>query len=149
MKGIAAIVGVVIGVIVFAVRMTAAASAAPLPLAYGFDGSTGWQHGDVRPHAIYFGTGGNLLVRGLAWSGWTQQAATASGVRWADGCTPNCAAGTYSRMPATLVLSDVRIHDGVRYFARLAMRWSSGGKMEQEVFRWSPALVSGAPPFWS
>src|SRR5580658_4005020 len=145
-SGVAAIVVVVIGAIVFAARMTAAASAAPLPLAYGFDGSTGWQHGDVRPHAIYFGTGGSLLVRGLAWSGWTQQAATASGVRWADGCTPNCAAGTYSRTPATLALSDVRIHDGVRYFARLTMRWSSGGKMEREVFRWSPALVSGATP---
>jgi hypothetical protein len=147
--GVAAIVVVVIGGIVFAVRMTAAASAAPLPLAYGFEGSTGWQRGEVRPHAIDFGTGGNLLVRGLAWSGWTQQAATASGVRWSYGCTPNCAAGTYSRTSATLALSDVRIHDGVRYFALLTMRWSSGGRMQREVFRWSPGLVPGAQPFWS
>jgi hypothetical protein len=105
MKGVAgaaAIVAVVIGVAVLASR-------ASLPVAYGFDGSSGWSHGQVKPHAIYFGVGGNLLVRGLKWVTWSQSDAVARGVRWSDRCVPSCAAGPYIKVPAQMSLSRVRI----------------------------------------
>src|SRR3984957_17900941 len=100
MKGIAGVAGVVVliaGVTVLTDRITAAASAQPLPVSYGFDGASGWQHAKIKPHSIYFGAGGSLLVRGAKWISWTQVGAIGQGARWADTCTPNCAAGSYAK----------------------------------------------------
>jgi hypothetical protein len=151
MKGVAgaaAIVVSVIGITVLAVRIASAASAAPLPLAYGFDGSSGWQNGEIKPHDIYFGAGGNLLVRGLTWTSWGQDGATATGARWADSCRPDCAAGRYARVRAVLTLSRVRVHHGVRYFSELTLRWVAAGQRQVTVFRWIPGAIKSAPPSW-
>lgn len=146
---VAAIVMIMAGVAVLTATITAASSAAPPPVVYGFDGSTGWQHGAVKPADIDFGAGGSLFVRGLRWSGWSQQRATGRGVRWADSCTPDCASGRYLRSGAILTLSGIRVHDGLRYFSRLAMQWKAGGKTYRYVFHWSPGALRGSPPFWT
>jgi hypothetical protein len=147
--GVAAIVAAVIGVAVLAIHVTAASSRTPLPVAYGFDGSTGWNHGQVEPHAIYFGVGGNLLVRGLRWVNWTQKAAVARGVRWWDRCVPTCAAGKYIKVPAVMSLARVRIRHGVSYFTRLILQWTIKGRHYKSVYGWSRGPVADAPPFWS
>ena len=146
--GVAAIVMIMVGIAVLAIRITAASSAAVPPVAYGFDGSSGWQHGVVKPHDIGFGAGGSLLVRRLRWSGWSAGTAVAHGVRWADSCTPDCASGRYVKSRATLTLSGVKVHDGAHYYSRLALRWKIGRKIYRSVFLWSPGAVRGAPPFW-
>jgi hypothetical protein len=147
--GVAVIVTIMAGMAVLALRMTAASSAQPPPVAYGFDGSSGWQHGVVKPRTIDFGAGGSLLVRGLRWAGWSQQAAVARGVRWADSCDPDCASGGYLKSRATLTLSGIKVHGGLRYFSRLLMRWKADGRMHRYVFHWSPGAGPGAPPFWT
>jgi hypothetical protein len=147
--GIAAIVMLMVGIAVLAIRVTAASSAQAPPVAYGFDGSSGWQHGQVKPAEIDFGAGGSLFVRGLRWAGWSQRTAVAHGLRWADSCLPDCASGRYLKSPAALTLSGIKVHAGLRYFSRLALQWKAGGKMREYVFHWSPGAGRGAPPSWS
>ena len=147
--GAAAIVAVVIGVIFLAIQVTAASNSASLPVAYGFDGGSGWTHGKIKPHAIYFGAGGNLLVRGLNWITWTRSGAVARGVRWSDRCVPTCAAGTYFKVPVEMSLSRVRIRNGIGYFARMTLQWTMGGRKYKSVYSWSRGQIPGAPPFWS
>jgi hypothetical protein len=149
MAGVAAVVAAVIGVAVLAIHVTAASDRAPLPVAYGFDGSSGWSHGQVRPPAIYFGAGGNLLVRGLSWVSWTRKAAVARGARWWDSCLPTCAAGKYIKIPAIMSLSRVRIRHGISYFTRLILQWTISGRHYKSVYRWSHGPILDAPPFWS
>ncbi|HUC60271.1 MAG TPA: hypothetical protein VMA95_22930 [Streptosporangiaceae bacterium] len=129
--------------------MTAASSAQVPPVAYGFDGSSGWQHGHVKPHDIGFGAGGSLFVRGMSWADWSQRTAVGHGVRWADSCIPDCASGHYVKVRATLTLSGIKVHSGLRYFSKLTMQWKASGKTCKSVFHWRPGAVPGAPPFWN
>lgn len=147
--GAAAIVVVVIGVAFLAIQVTAASNSPSLPTAYGFDGSSGWTHGKVKPDAIYFGAGGNLLVRALRWASWTRNGAVARGVRWLDSCVPSCAAGAYVKVPVEMSLSRVRIRGHVSYFSRMTLNWSIGGRKHKSVYAWSRGPTAGVPPFWS
>jgi hypothetical protein len=147
--GVSAIVVVMAGIAVAVIRMTAASSAPPPPLAYGFNGSSGWQDGTVKPRTIAFGAGGSLFLRGLRWSDWGQTAAEGQGIRWADNCRPDCASGAYLKSKATLVLSGIKVHDGFRYFSRLTMRWTASGRKYAVTFHWAPGALRGAPPFWN
>ncbi len=134
--GVAVIVIVVIASAVLVLQATAASSSQPLPVAYGFGGATGWVQGKVKPHDLYFGAGGSLLVRGLRWTTWTQNAAIGRGVRWTDNCVPDCADGRYAKVPAVLTLSRVRRHRRSGYFTRLLLQWSAGGQQHTILFRW-------------
>lgn len=147
--GVAAIVAVITTVVAAVIGGTAASNPASLPVAFGFDGNSGWSHGEVKPHAIYFGAGGNLLIRGLSWVNWTQNAAAARGVRWSDRCLPTCAAGTYIKVPVLMRLSQARIRHGVKYFSRMTLQWTIDGRHYKSVYGWSPGPIVGAPPFWS
>jgi hypothetical protein len=152
MKGIAGVAAVVVliaGVTVLTDRITAASSAQPLPVSYGFGGASGWQHAKIKPHSIYFGAGGSLLVRGEKWISWTQVGAIGQGVRWADNCTPSCAAGHYDKTRTLLTLSRVRSHKGVHYFTRLTMLWTENGTRKKLNFRWQRSTVPGVQPFWA
>ncbi len=155
MKGVAGVTSIVIimvGMAVLAIRITSASSAQTPPVVYGFDGSSGWQHGQVKPQVIDFGAGGSLFVRGLRWAGWSQENAVGRGVRWADSCTPDCASGNYLKSPATLTLSGVKVHAGLRYFSRLAVQWKTGDRMHVYVFHWRvarPGAGPGAAPSWT
>jgi hypothetical protein len=139
MKGVAGVTVVVVIVIasaVLVIQATAASSSQPLPVAYGFGGATGWVQGAVKPSDLYFGTGGSFLVHGLNWESWTQNAAIGRGMRWTDNCVPDCADGTFAKVPAEVTLSRVRRHGGSEYFTRLLLQWSSGGKPHKMLFRW-------------
>jgi hypothetical protein len=151
MKGVAGvgvIVVIMVGIAVAVVSLTAASSAPPLPLAYGFGGSSGWQHGSVKPRSIDFGAGGSLFVRGLRWTEWTQTTATGHGLSWTDSCRPNCASGSYVKSRAIMTLSGIKVHAGLRYFSAMTMRWTAHGQNYRFVFHWSPGAVNGAGPFW-
>jgi len=147
MTGVAAIVVLVLGVA--AAKVAAAPRSVSLPLAYGFDGSSGWQGGQVTPRDIYFGAGGSLLVRGLHWASWTQKGAVGRGQKWMDNCDPSCAAGRYAKVNADVSLWRVRRHNGVSYFSRLTLRWTIAGKKYKTLFEWSPGVAPYVTPFWS
>src|SRR5712691_5443622 len=151
MKGVAGVAAVGLAVIGvgFALRATASAGSSSLPVVYGFAGASGWQHPGIQPPAVYFGTGGSLLIRGLRWASWGDQRAIAHGSRWANSCDPNCAAGQFAKVPAELTLSRVRTHDGVRYYSKLTTHWKVSGTPVTTVFTWAPGNAGGPASLWS
>jgi hypothetical protein len=142
----AAILGISV-LVVLAVRIAPISGAASPPVAYGFGGGSGWQGGQVRPHAIAFGAGGSLFVRQVTWSIWKSGVARGRGVVWVNDCSPSCAQGSYTESMATLSLSAARTHDGHAYFAKLVMTWSQDGRLQSDTYRWSTS-PGGTLPFW-
>jgi hypothetical protein len=109
-----------------AARATGGVSAAAATPPVVFNYAEGWQHGRVRPRAIYIGNGGAPYVIRLAWSHWNGTSAYASGFlerQYASCLTVKPAYKCPEHRFGTGVrLSRVQTHDGVRYFSR--MRWS-------------------------
>lgn len=60
---------------------------------------------EIRPGQITVSADGSGYVKSLAWSGWGNPQATATGTLEVDNCTPNCAQGTYTGYPATVTLA--------------------------------------------
>jgi hypothetical protein len=151
MKGVAGVAAVGLAVIgiVFGIRAVAASSTPSLPVVYGFAGASGWQHPGIQPPAVYFGTGGSLLIRNLTWASWGNPRAIAHGSRWADSCIPDCAAGKYAKVPAELTLSRIRNNNGVRYYSKLTTHWKVDGRPVTNVFIWAPGSVRGVNSLWS
>jgi hypothetical protein len=102
----------------------ASAVAATQPVAFNY--AEGWQHGRVKPRAIYIGNGGAPYVTHLAWSHWDGTSAYAAGIlnrQYASCLTVKPAYKCPEhRFGVGVTLSRVETHDGVRYFSR--MRWS-------------------------
>jgi hypothetical protein len=72
--------------------------AGPVALVVGnYDGT--------RPSAIQFSGDDGDVVTGIHWSDWGTRSATGKGTVGYDNCTPNCAAGTITYLPATITLS--------------------------------------------
>jgi hypothetical protein len=150
------VLGIAIAVIVLAglaaaavlIRSEASGANPALPVAYGFDGHEGWAGGEVGPRAVYFGAGGSLFLRGLSWASWSQADARGRGIRWADSCVPNCAAGSYVRSAAKITLWRVRDHDGQPFFSAMTVVWSVDGRSHQQTFQWSRGTGTSAVPFW-
>ena len=148
--GIAIAVIVLAGLAAAAVLIRSGASGASpaLPVAYGFDGHDGWTGGEIRPRTVYFGAGGSLFVRGLIWASWNKAGASGRGIRWADSCVPDCAAGSYVRSAAEITLRRVRDHDSQPFFSAMTIAWSASGTLHREIFRWSKGTGTSAVPFW-
>jgi hypothetical protein len=106
---------------------TASAGAAPRVLA-GFSA----HDFEVRPAAISYTGDGTGYLGGtdgsgpraseyghLTWVRWGRRTAYATGVDWLNDCDPDCAAGTFSAVPATVRLGAVRhnryTHMTIRY----------------------------------
>jgi len=138
----------VVGVGLAATLTIRAANAAPAsaspPVAYS--GVDGWHHGRARPPVIYIGQS-NVFVRTLQWSRWSGSSAQARGELWVNTCTPTCSAGNYRTYRAQVSLSRVAVHDGVRYFSRMTLRYQHGHKRDY-VFRWG-TLPGATIPGWN
>jgi hypothetical protein len=62
-------------------------------------------------------------------------------------CTPTCSAGHYRTYPAQVSFSRVAVHNGVRYFSRMTLRYRHGHQRDY-VYRWG--ILSGATiPGWN
>ena len=94
------------------------ASATTYPVAYQY---SSWLRPTVRPGFIAIGGDGGLQYRHISWKngGWWMNSAKGYGTRFADNCIPNCALGTFIKTPATIKLSQVKLHNGRRYFSRM------------------------------
>jgi len=138
----------VVGVGLAATLTIRAANAAPAsaspPVAYS--GVDGWHHGRARPPVIYIGQS-NVFVRTLQWSRWSGSSAQARGELWVNTCTPTCSAGNYRTYRAQVSLSRVAVHDGVRYFSRMTLRYQHGNQRDY-VFRWG-TLPGATIPGWN
>src|SRR5689334_7819069 len=112
-KTIAATVAAIVGLFSAAAP---AEAATPLPVVYGFSCAKSFCDPDVKPPAQYFGSGGQLFVKGLKWSRWNHTSAFGRGTRWVNTCVPTCSAGNYRKNPASITLYDIRHHNGRAYF---------------------------------
>src|SRR4051812_5204132 len=62
--------------------------------------------GQVKPTTVVLSCAdGNLGIKKLHWIGWGQATAAATGMAFANTCTPNCAAGKLKSYKAVLVVS--------------------------------------------
>lgn len=59
----------------------------------------------VRPTTLIEHEDGSWVIAGLKWTSWGGTSARATGISSASSCNPNCAAGTRTQDPATLVVS--------------------------------------------
>jgi hypothetical protein len=110
--------------------VTGAASTA----VYGFGGRcppTNWSDPLVRPVRAYFSLACENGVRGIGWQYWHRSAAFGN-------ATILIFNGTgFTRHHGTISLSEVRSHNGRRYFSHLVMKWTtSNGTHHKEVLNW-------------
>lgn len=78
-------------------------------LGAGCAGSRGMQ---ARPQTLFLSADGSLYLRPITWHGWETATATGTATAHADDCKPNCAQGTYSTYPATIIFTDPKPWDG-------------------------------------
>ena len=121
------------------------ANASTVPVVYAAN-ANGW-HAYVKPGHFYFGNGGAPYFTGLRWTSWNSMSAWATGKLWTQkpGCSPSYKCPYYSRWVG-VYLNTVRWHNGVRYYARMAVKFWYGGKWRWDVgwFRsgfWTFSLV--------
>ena len=110
-----------------------AASASTVPVVFAAN-ADGW-YAYVRPAAIYFGQGGAPVLGRLHWSSWNGTGAWATGKLSAQkpACPfPRYKCPYYSRW-AGVYLNTIRSHNGIRYFARMAVKFWYGGKWRWDV----------------
>jgi hypothetical protein len=67
----------------------------------------------IRPATLIEHEDGSWVIANLKWSSWGGSSARASGISSASSCDPNCADGTRTQDPATLVVSKPK-----RFFGR-------------------------------
>lgn len=60
----------------------------------------------THPSTIQFSGDGGDVVSGIRWSHWDSQSAVGDGTVGVNNCTPNCAEGTSTYVPATVTLSN-------------------------------------------
>jgi hypothetical protein len=124
----------------------ASASASSAPVVYAAQ-NDGWQHGSTRPGTYIFGNGGAPFFTALRWKSWGSGSAWGTGKLWTQqpGCSPsaNC---RYSSRWVGVYLSTVRTHNGVRYFARMAVEFFVSGK-SRWVAGWFGVHL-GTMPYW-
>ncbi len=77
----------------------------------------------ARPAAVVFACGdGNFGARRLRWTGWGEAFAAATGVAWANDCTPNCAAGRFHTYQAVVVAAgSQRCSSGIIAYRRITI----------------------------
>jgi hypothetical protein len=137
-------VGVGLGAVAITRAASAAPASAPLPVAYS--GAAGWHQGRVRLPVIYLAES-NVFVRTPHWPAWSGSSARASGKLFVNTCTPACSAGHYRTYSAQVSFWRAAVHDGVRYFTRMRLRYWHGGQRDH-VYPW--AVLPGATiPGWN
>jgi hypothetical protein len=121
------------------------ASASTAPVVYAAR-NNGW-HGYTRPGTFIFGNGGAPYFTALQWKSWGSGSAWGTGKLWTQkpGCSPSYKC-TYSSRWAGVYLNTARTHNGVRYYARMAVEFFVSGKARW-VIGWF-GIHGGTVPYW-
>jgi len=82
----------------------------------------------TKPTEMGLSADGSVYVTGIKWHGWGTARATGTGTAHTDNCRPNCAQGTFSKHPATIVFTSPQPWDGKLAYAHAvesvpAIRW--------------------------
>jgi hypothetical protein len=95
-----------------------------------------------EPAGLLMSGDGSLYAKDLRWSGWGTATATGRGIAEANNCQPDCAEGTFSAHPVTIVLSrPVRWHRDMVY-----SRASLSIPSLQDYKTWSAGLIPHPAP---
>jgi hypothetical protein len=95
-----------------------------------------------EPAELLMSGDGSLYAKDLTWSGWGTATATGRGIAKANNCRPDCAKGTFSTHPVTIVLSrPVRWHADIVY-----SRASFSIPSLHDHQTWSTGLIPRAAP---
>ena len=79
----------------------------------------------VRPASIVLACAdANFGVKKLSWIGWGGSRAAATGVAYANDCTPNCAAGHFHNYNAVIVLSGAQKCGAVTEYRSLTIAFA-------------------------
>jgi hypothetical protein len=78
---------------------------------------------EIQPRQLYLSADGSRYVDHLAWAGWGQPQATATGTLKVNDCTPSCAQGTFSPYPATVTLTGLKPYGtGLEAYSAIVVR---------------------------
>lgn len=141
-KTCACVVLTVLGLVAPAMTVAPAIANTRATVVYGFGGScppTGWRHPMVRPSRAMFDLACEDGIKKIRWSSWRASSAFGHGVHLQFN------GFGFIGQPATISLSEVRTHNGQRYFSHLVMRWTTRtGRHMHEVFNWRHIIRSWA-----
>ena len=89
----------------------------------------------IKPSEIFFGCATSADYLGpITWSKWTSTSASGTATHNVDSCQPNCAAGTYTRFPVAVQLSNPGYLGGIFVFQTITTTpTSSAGKPESST----------------
>jgi hypothetical protein len=107
-------------------------------------GCTGSQM-KTRPANMLLSGDGSRYVKALTWRGWGTATATGTGTALLDNCKPNCAQGSDSRYPVTIVLTRPESWHGELAYTRAAATIPATG-LRQTFTGLLPTRSPGAPP---
>ena len=118
----------------------AAANASTTPVVYAAN-NNGWD-AHMKPGNFYFGNGGAPFFTNLRWTSWNGTSAWATGKMWTEtpGCSPSYKCMYYSRWVG-VYLNMIRWHNGIRYYARMAVEFRQAGR-----WHWDTGWLQGG--YW-
>jgi hypothetical protein len=81
----------------------------------------------IRPTMIFFGCAtSNDYLGPIGWNSWTSTTATGTATHNINSCQPNCAAGTYTKFPVEVELTNPGYLDGVFVFRTITASPTTG-----------------------
>jgi len=111
-------------------------------LAAGCSGNAGVL---AKPELMGLSADGSLYVKPVAWQDWGTATAIGTGTAHADDCKPNCAQGTYSAHPATIVLTAPKPWNGTLAYTHADESVPAIGWHYSVTVNYAPAASVPAP----
>ncbi len=96
----AAAVTTTASVLLSTVTSSSSTTSGPLPILI----TQNWS--GVKPSELAFSADAGNIVTGISWTSWTPVQAVGQGASAIQSCVPNCAQGTTTQVPTTVMLSD-------------------------------------------
>jgi len=123
------------------------ASASTSPVVYGAHLDP-W-HAYVKPATFYFGNGAAPRITNLTWKSWGSNSAWGTGKIWTikAGCSPSYKCSFSSRWVG-MYLSDPKYHGKTRYYDKMSVELSVGGKMRWETGYYGIFYPGATAPYW-
>jgi hypothetical protein len=133
------------------IAAAASAALAATPTFPTFTGPPSKHDPTVKPaEIIYTGDGsgffagpGNKKAGKLHWTVWNGTEGLGTGENWVDNCSPNCAAGKFSKYPVTLRVSQPKKESKYLVFSRLTVTYTGKKPSHQKSFTWKVSYSDG------
>ncbi len=139
------------GVACCVIAAGASAAAAATPTFPTFSGPPSKTNPVVKPSEIIYTGDGSQFFAGegtkkagkLDWTVWNRTEGLGTGEQWIDNCTPNCAGGTFSKVPVTL--KAYRPEKASKYFIFTRLKVTYTGKQpgHRKTFTWKVSYQQG------